>query len=118
MLKHRLVHIHGWMRGTGNMRAFRMVYATGDGTDAPKPEPDRLGKYKRYYQNHKTVLKAKRKAAFHKYKDKVNASARRRRAKKRLETNPFIQLDIGTFKRLLRKAKKRAAKEVRAGVSA
>lgn len=118
LLKRKMVHIHGWLRGTGNMRAFRMIYAAGDGADAPKPEPDRLGKYKRYYQNHKPVLKEKRKAAFPKYKDKVNASARRRRAKKKLATNPFIQLDIGTFKTLLRKAKKKAAKEVRAMVSA
>jgi len=106
MYKRREVHVHGWVRGTGNMRAMRMIYGLGDLPDAPKPPADRLSKYKRYYQKHKLVIKAKRKAVFAKVRDKINAAARRLRAKKKLVTNPFIQLSPELYRDLSRRAKK------------
>jgi len=83
-----------------------MIYGLGDLPDAPKPEADRRATFKRYYQNHKTKIHAKRKENAHRYKETALAAQRRLRAKKRLVTNPFIQLNMEMFNDLRRRASK------------
>jgi hypothetical protein len=108
MRQRRLIHVHGWLRGTGNMRALRMVYALGDLPDAPRPAPERLSKFKRYYQKHKEMIKIKRRATYRRYAKATAARNRRLRALKKLKTNPFLQLNVETYSDLRRKATKPA----------
>lgn len=102
MLKKRAVHIHGWLRGGGNMRAMRIVYGLGDQPDAPRLPPDQE-KHRRYYEKHKAKIAEKRKNSFHKYSAKAAAAQRRRRAKQKLMSNPFLQLAPEIFVDLKRK---------------
>lgn len=105
MKESRRVHIHGWVVGTGNMRSLRMIYAAGDGPDAPKPVIDKRVKFRRYYQKHKPKITAKRKENYHKYAKRANEAQRRLRARNKLK-NPFLLLNMEMFNDIRRRASK------------
>lgn len=91
LLRKRVVHVHGWLRGIGNMRAMRIIYGLGDQPDAPRPPPG-TEKHRRYYEKHKAKIAERRKGNYHKYSAKAAEAQRRRRAKQKLMSNPFLQL--------------------------
>lgn len=107
MKRKKLIHVHEWLRGTGNMKAYRMVFAIGDLPDAERPPADRSGTMRRYYANHKPEIKEKRRQNFQRYKKKLAEAQRRLRAKQRLVSNPFLQLAPQLFTELRKKADKR-----------